>query len=150
MILGFGERRQTVSEADATSGQEFINRQICITSLRTSEIAYPVGVRSVFGGQPTIEPMDDIQNPMYDGLFGSREEDTIYNLVIMDILEVNTVVLSPLHITIRDDFLPEEEECFELSIFQVEPETFTVNFMCNAAGDEFVCIHLICIEDNDG
>ena len=150
MILGFGERRQTVSEADAMSGQEFINRQILITSLRTSEIAYPVGVRSVIRGQPIIEPVGDIQNPMYDGLFGSREENTINNLVIIDILEVNTSLLSLLHVTIRDDFLPEDEECFELSIFQMEPEPFTVNFMCNAAGDEFVCIHEICIEDNDG
>ena len=151
MILGFGERRQTVSEADATSGQEFINRQIFITSLRTSEISHMVGVRSVIRGEPIIEPGDgSIQNPMFDGLFGNRELDTINNLVFIEVLGVNTTTMPGLHVTIRDDFMPEDEECFVLSIFQVNPEFSIENFRCNVAGTQFLCIHEICITDNDG
>ena len=149
MILGFGERRQTVSEADATSGQEFINRQIFITSLRTSEIAYFVGVRSVIRGQPIIEPSDNIRNPMYDGSFGSREENTINNLVIIEILTVDTSSLPALNVFIRDDVIPEDDECFELSIFPVNPEQLTESFACNVAGDEFLCQHVLCIVDDD-
>ena len=147
MILGFGERRQTVSEADAPPGEEFIDLNILITSLRRSEIPYFVGVRSVIEGQPIIEPVDDIQNIMYDGTFGIREPNTINNLVSSDVLDVNTVMLFPLQVTIRDDFLPETEECFELSIFH---QGLDIEFACNTAGDEFLCQHEICIVDDEG
>ena len=147
MILGFGKRRQTVSEADAPPGQDSIKLSILITSLRRSEIAYFVGVRSVIEGQPIIEPTDNIQNIMFDGTFGIREQNTINNLVSSGILHANTVMLSPLQVTIRDDFLPETEECFELSIFQ---QGLDIEFACNRAGDEFLCQHEICIVDDDG
>ena len=151
MILGFGERRQTVSEAEVWSGQEYINRQIFITSLRTSEVSHIVGVRSVIRGEPIIEPAYGIiENPMFDGLFGNREHNTINNLVFMEVLEVNTTMMPALQVSIRDDFFLEEEECFTLSIFQVYPEFFTENFICNMAGTQFLCIHEICITDNDG
>ena len=151
MILGFGNRRQTVSEADEIlPGDEFINVEVFITSLRTSEIAYPVGVRSVIEGQPIIEPSGDIQNPMFDGSFGNREEKTMNNLVYMEILNVNNLALPEIEIDIRDDLLPEEQECFDLSIFPVNPDVMTENFVCNTAGDEFLCEHTICIEDDDG
>ena len=94
--------------------------------------------------------MDDIQNPMYDGTFGSREENTINNLVTIDILAVNTTILPGLLVPIRDEHFIEEEECFELSIFQVDPVQMTEHFMCNTAGDEFLCQHEICIVDDDG
>ena len=151
MILGFVERRQTVSEeAYIPPGEGFINLDILITSLRTSEIGYPVGVRSVIEGQPIIEPSNDIQNPMYDGIFGNREEGTINNLVFMEVLRANTTMLPTLEVDIRDDLIFEEEECFELSIFQVNPGFFTENFVCNRAGAEFLCQHEICITDDDG
>ena len=149
MILGFGERRQTVSEADAPPGEDLFDLDTLITSLRRSEIAYPVGVRSVIDGQPIIEPLDDIQNLMFDGLFGSREMN-INNLVWTELININTAVLPALPVFIRDDNLIEEEECFVLSIFQVNPQGMTENFICNMAGDEFLCIHKICITDDDG
>ena len=150
MILGFGERRQTVSEAQAPPGEDRFTIDIFIISLRTSEIIYEVGVRSVIEGQPIIEPSDDIRNPMFDGLFGSREMNTINNLVFVEILNINMTMLPILQVTIRNDNLPEEEECFNLSIFPVNPAPMTPNFECNFAGDEFLCEHTICIEDDDG
>ena len=150
MILGFGEKRQTVSEADALPGEEFIVLEIFITSLRISEIPYRVGVRSVIEGEPIVEPSFDIQNVMVDGVFGSREENTINNLVTMEELRVNTSMLSALQVTIRDDNLPEEEECFEMSIFPVNPDAMSEIFLCNMVGTEFLCKHKICIVDNDG
>ena len=149
MILGFGERRQTVSEADIPSGQDGINIDIFITSLRRSEIDYLVGIRYVVEGQPIIEPAENVQNPMFDGTFGSREENAINNLVGIENLRINTTTLPALQAFIRDDILPEDEECFDLSIFPVSPQEMK-NFMCIVAGDEFVCIHTICIEDDDG
>ena len=150
MLLGFGERRQTVSEAQAPPGEDRFTIDILITSLRTSEIIYEVGVRSVIEGQPIIEPSDDIRNPMFDGLFGSREMNTINNLVFMELLNIDTTMLAILQVTIRNDNTPEEEECFDLSIFPVNPLPMTPNFECNFVGDEFLCEHTICIEDDDG
>ena len=144
MILGFGERRRTISEAEG------INREIFITSLRTSEIEYRVGTRSVIEGEPRIEPSDDIQDPLFDGTFGSREVNTINNLVQLEDLNIGSTVSVPLSLFIRDDNLREEEECFELSIFPVNTETMTENFECNMFGDEFLCQHEICIVDDDG
>ena len=149
MILGFGQRRQTVSEADTQLGQEGINIGILITSLRRSEIDYLVGIRSVIEGQPIIEPAENVLNPMFDGTFGSREENTINNLVRIENLRINTTQLPALQAFIRDDILPEDEECFDLSIFPVNPQEMKI-FMCNMAGDDFTCIHTICIEDDDG
>ena len=148
MILGFRERRQTVSEADAPPGDQFV-LDIPITSLRTSEIAYSVQIRSIIEGQPIIEPSSpDIQDPKFDGSFGGREQNILVKTVV---LEVNTSMLSPLNVAIRNDNLPEEEECFELSIrlFPVNPQEM-INFTCNAAGDDFLCQHEICIVDDDG
>ena len=144
MILGFGERRQTVSEADATSGEKNFTLNISISSLRTSELKHIVEVCSFNYGEPAIEPSNDIQNPMFDGTFGLRQE---YRgpLCQRQVLRVNTTVLPPLQVLIRDDVIPEEEECFELSI-RLNP----LNFICNDAGGEFLCLHEICIVDNDG
>ena len=150
MILGFGERRQTISEAETLSGQGGINREIFITSLRTSEIEYRVGTRSVIEGKPRIEPSDDIQDPLFDGTFGSREVNTINNLVQSEDLNIGSTVSVPLSLFIRDDNLPEEEECFELSIFPVNTPTMTETFQCNIFGDEFLCQQEICIVDDDG
>ena len=151
MILGFSERTWTVSEGDTLiSGDDQFSIDIIITSMRTSEIAYTVGIRSVIEGQPIIEPSDNVQNPMFDGFFGTREANTINNLVHSDLLRVNTSILPPLRVTVRDDVMLEEEECFELSIFQVDPEEMTENFVCNLAGDEFLCEHTFCIADDDG
>ena len=151
MILGFSERTRTVSEGDTLiSGDDQFAIDIIITSMRTSEIAYTVGTRSVIEGQPIIEPSDNVQNPMFDGFFGTREANTINNLVHSDLLSVNTSMLPPLRVTVRDDVMLEEEECFELSIFQVDPEEMTENFVCNLAGDEFLCEHTFCIADDDG
>ena len=153
MIIGFGERRQTISEAETLEGEEGINREIVITSLRTSEIVYRVGTRSVIEGEPRIEPSDDVRDIQFDGTFGSREETTINNLVRSEDLRINTTILVPLSVFIRDDNLPEEEECFELSIFPINTPTMTENFVCNMDGDgfdEFLCEHEICIVDDDG
>ena len=150
MILGFGERRQTISEAETLSGQESIRREIVITSLRTSEIVYRVGTRSVIEGEPRIEPSDDVMDPLFDGTFGNREENTINNLLQSEVLNIGTTVLVPLLVFIRDDNTPEDEECFELSIFPVNTPTMTANFECNMFGDEFLCQHEICIVDDDG
>ena len=149
MILGFGERRQTVSEAEAPPGEEFINIDTFITSSRISEVRYTVAVRSVIRGQPIIESVDNLQNQLVDGFFGIREEGTVNNLVYFEELQVATTRLPALIVIIIDDLFIEDEECFVLSIFPVSPQEI-INFMCNTAGDEFLCIHEICIEDDDG
>ena len=150
MIFGFGQRRQTVSEADAPPGEDRFVLDILITSIRPSEVVYPFIVRSVIEGQPIIDPVDNIQNPTFDGLFGYREYGSINNLLVIEEPRVNTSMLSLLQVTIRNDNLPEDEECFDLSISPVDPGPQVVTFLCNDAGDEFLCQHEICIEDDDG
>ena len=146
MILGFGERRQTVSEADATSGEKNFTLNISISSLRTSELEHTVKIHSYIYGEPAIEPSNDIQNPMFDGTFGQQEYSSLLRQI--EVLRINTTVLPPLQVLIRDDVIPEEEECFELTI--VLHPYYLFLFTCNYAGDEFLCMHEICIVDNDG
>ena len=54
-----------------------------------------------------------------------------------------------LSITIRNDVIPEEEECFSI---QINPAEFGL-FTCNRDGTNstnYYCDHTICIEDDDG
>ena len=88
---------------------------------------------------------------MFDGAFGQREEHTINSLIQSEVLNVNTTMLPALRVIIRDDVYFEEEECFELSIFpDSDSGAIIINFLCNVAGDDFLCRHEICIVDDDG
>ena len=49
-------------------------------------------------------------------------------------------------VEIRNDFVPEERECFTLQIFP--PDAFTCNEDNKNANDYF-CLHTVCIEDDD-
>ena len=44
-----------MSEADAANRDEFIDVGVDVTSLRTSEVSYLVGVRTVTNDQPSIK-----------------------------------------------------------------------------------------------
>ena len=53
---------------------------------------------------------------------------------------------SSIFVEIRDDFVPEERECFTLQIFP--PDASTCNEDEENAND-FFCLHTVCIEDDD-
>ena len=56
-------------------------------------------------------------------------------------------------VAIRNDFIPEEKECFTIRIIQVDVPGRKELFTCkedNAGADSYFCDHTICIEDDDG
>ena len=89
---------------------------------------------------------------IYDATFGRRVnlDDPIEGT--RDLL-LGERTVSPLLTVIRNDFIPEEIECYTIRIFPVDVagrhELFTCN-EDNAGADSYFCVHTICIEDDDG
>ena len=154
MIIGFSQRRVTVSESDALPDEDLFQHQIDVHSMRLSEIEYEVQFRVLNTGTADVEATNLQSSNIYDALFGVRDnpqeplEDSrplpIYNLELID----------PLNAMIRDDFNAEDdEECFTIVILSPDLQNDRNIFTCN--GDDvdatdFFCLYTICILDDDG
>ena len=65
MIIGFTERRRTVSEGDALPGEDTFQLPMPLATLRTAEREHPMDIR-LFGSSAIVEPIADVVNPLYD------------------------------------------------------------------------------------
>ena len=152
MIIGFTERRRTVSEGDAPPGADSFLLPMPLATLRTAEREHPMYIRQVFGSSAIVEPLGGVVNQFYDATFGSRRNigDPIENLIFLEALE-DTI---PPGITfIRDDLRPEDEECFTIRVLPVDVLGRRELFSCNeddSGADNYFCQTEICIEDDDG
>lgn len=161
MVIGFRDRNQTVSESDSGSGSDLFQLEIVVECLRKSEREYQVLFNLQLEGCTfplpesniaTVEAITLQFSSVYDALFGSRDNpgDPIQD---ERILRVGGFFLSPLTTLIRNDFLPEETECFSILITSPDVPGFRTNFECNtdeSGATDFYCLHTICIEDDDG
>ena len=88
MIIGFTERRRTVSEGDALSGLDIFQLPIPLATLRTAEREHPMYIRP-FGSSAIVEPLEGVVNHFYDATFGSRDNigDPIGHLFVLDALD---------------------------------------------------------------
>ena len=151
MIIGFTERRRTVSEGGAPSGEDFFPLLIPLATLRTAEREHPMYIR-LFGSSAIVEPIDGVANQFYDAIFGSRDSigDPIGHFFVLDALD-DTI---PSDITfIRNDLRPEDEECFTIRVLPVDVLGRRELFTCNeddAGAINYFCQTEICIEDDDG
>ena len=160
MIIGFTERIQTVSEGDIP-GVDVFQLQINVASLRTSESEHRMEFRlQESRATATVETLIP-SSAGFDATFGLRDwpDGPIYDTRY---LAPGLLTVPPLQIVIRNDVIPEDRECFTISIFPVDVpgrrELFTCNedFMvadCNEVGIgtvDYLCEHTICIEDDDG
>ena len=158
-IIGFSQRRQTVSEAGSPQSGDLFPIIIPVNAVRPAEMDTDLLFRVVDTlSNATVDAVDNQVDFLFDALFGVRFEDEF--LEEQRALLIGTSELSPpLTAFIRKDFRLEEQECFTIEILPLEV-TFGSGengefqtFSCNEDGvnavDNF-CFHTICIEDDDG
>ena len=153
MIIGFTERRRTVSEGGALSGLDTF-LPIPLATLRTAEREHPMNIRlQVSSSTAIVEPMGRVVNQLYDATFGTRDRyynDPIEVFFVLDALE-DTIRSEATFI--RDDLRPEDEECFTIRVIPVDVPGRRELFTCNeddSGAINYFCQTEICIEDDDG
>ena len=153
MLIGFTERFRTVSEGMAESGFDVFRLLINVATLRTDRREHPMIFRILDDRSSAIvEPVGAVTDPLFDATFGSRDRlnDPLEVLFVLEALH-NTI--PPLTTFIRNDFRPEELECFTICIFPVDVPGRPELFLCNEDGvgaNKYFCETEICIEDDDG
>ena len=147
MVIGFEIRNQIVSESQAEFGMDRFPIRINITSERESEIDYEVPLRH--GDNVGAATLEGVQPTtlIFDALFGAGDplEETQFLSAGGQRLQITTFIIY--------DFRDEDRECFSLRVVVMDAgPAVRRNFRCNedGAGDEFFCLHTICIIDNDG
>ena len=153
MIIGFTERTRKVSEADAPPGADNFPIQINLATLRTAEREHPMNFRlQVSSSTAIVEPITQVSNPLYDAVFGTRN-NVGEPIQVFFVLEALIDTLPPRTAFIRDDLRAEDEECFTIRVFPVDAPGRRELFSCNEDGygeDNYFCQTEICIMDDDG
>ena len=101
--------------------------------------------------QAIVEAFDEESVFRRDATFGSREirDDPRSHLIVLRSLDRNETDVASLTITIISDFLVEETECFDLSIYPINNDFMTYYFVSIGTAIVFGR-HTICILDDDG
>ena len=153
MVIGFTERRQTVSEGDGVPGTDEFPLQIDVATLRVSEREIGILYRLLSSGTATVVSFTFFDSLDYDARIGTVESDPIE---IVDFLLPGESVIIPLQTAIRNDFIPEDEECYSIQISFIDVPGVMFLFTCDIVDTSstppksFFCEHTICIEDDDG
>ena len=152
MVIGFTERRRTVSEGLFPDSDEF-PLEIDVATLRVSEREHQMLYRVLSSGTATVVSLDFRDNLDYDARFGAMQADPI---VQRDQLLPGRDSIDPLPTAIRNDFVPEDEECYSIQISSIDipglREVFTCDFvdLSSTPPMSFFCDHTICIANDDG
>ena len=152
MIIGFTERRRTVSEGLDPEVDEF-PLNIDVATLRVSEREHRMLYRVLSSGTATVVSFEFRDNLDYDARFGTVQADPIQQT---DRLLPGRDFITPLPTAIRNDFVPEDEECYSIQISPIDIPGLREIFVCDFVDTSvippmsFFCTHTICIEDNDG
>ena len=152
MVIGFTERRRTVSEGLFPDSDEF-PLKIDVATLRVSEREHRMLYRVLSSGTATVVSLAFFDNLDFDARFGTVQADPIEQ---RDQLLPGRNFTGPLQTIIRNDFIPEDEECYSIQISPIDipglRELFTCDFVDTSVipPRSFFCEHTICIEDNDG
>ena len=143
MTIGFTSRSQTVSEGDAPPGSDFNRLTIDVATERTSERVHTIVFRHLESRSTAIVQSNFIQHdPLFDALFGNDDNHPIEERFT---LQPGSDVIPSRVTSVRNDFRPEEEECYTICIFT----TVSCNDDDDMA-DNFFCLHTICITNDDG
>ena len=151
MIIGFAERIRTVSEGLAPVGGLF-QLEINVESVRIAERYHPMVFRlQESSTNATVETLIPA-SPVFDATFGLRANPDDPIEEARD-LGPGTLTVVPLLTAIRNDFIPEDLECYTIRIFPVDVHGRRELFECNedaAMANNYFCKHTICIVDDDG
>ena len=147
VTIGFTQRSQTVSEASVLSGQHLLHLPDIVTAAAQSPVTrdYTIVFEHIEFGSAAIVESGISVHPGFDALFGTRFGG---RLQVTRLLRSGETQIAPLSVSLRNDFVPEEVECFAIRIF-ISGGT---QFMCNNedTASNFFCTHTICIEDDEG
>ena len=151
MLIGFTQRFRTVSESSSLEGEDLFTIHIDVATPTTAEREHPMIFRLQPSGTAIVEPGNDIQNHLFDAIFGNR----LYHGPIQEEFNLEHLVttIPPLQAQIRDDLRPEEEECFTIRIFPLDIPGRRELFDCNEGDSDatnYFCETTICILDDDG
>ena len=152
MVIGFTERRRTVSESMALPGFDFFPLPIDVATLRTAEREHPMIFRLQMSSSSAIVEPPGTGNIFVDALFGSRD-DTDGPIDVFLVLDALDDVIRSRTAFIRNEFYIEETECFTIRIFPVDVPGRHELFLCNkddVGATNYFCQTTICIEDDDG
>ena len=150
MIIGFTQRSQTVSEGDAPSKSDFFQLSIDVATERTSERFHTIVFRHLESRSTAIVESNIIQHdPLFDVIFGNEDFDPIEER--FPLAPGNSSIPSVVTV-IRNDFRPEDDECFTIGIFSTDIGGQMESFSCNDEPDatNYFCDHTVCILNDDG
>ena len=154
MVIGFTQRMRTVSESDAPEEEDFFTIDIDVATLRPTETEHPMVFRVLESSSTAIVESDYSTNPLFDVVFGTRDQP---DNPIQEEFNLGYLIttIPPLTAVIRDDFRPEDEECFKIRIIASDVPGRKKTFNCyedyyNSDATSYFCETTICIEDDDG
>ena len=151
MIIGFTERIHYVSE-DEVPGEEFFVHITNVTSVRTAERVHRMVVRlQETSSNATVDTLIS-SSSVFDASFGIRQGPNGAIEERRELAPGSLTLHPPLQTRIRNDFRPEDRECFTIRIVPVDFPDRRERFTCNEDGegaDNHFCEHTICIEDDD-
>ena len=152
MVIGFTERRRTVSEGQVPGVHEF-PLQIDVATLRVSEREHRMLYRVLSSGTARVVSFEFRDNLDIDARFGAMQADRIEER--HSLLPGRDSII-PLQTAIRNDFVPEDEECYSIRLYPIDIPGLRELFMCDFVDTSvippmsFFCEHTICIVDDDG
>ena len=157
MIIGFTERRRTVSEGIVPEGEDEFQLTYDVAALRTSERDHPMKFRLLDGiSTATVNTRLELMDPVVlrntDAVFGEQREENDPIEVFVRLPLQNTTILQDLPTFIRGDSIAEHDECYSVQIFGVDVPGVKTLFTCNyeTYATNYFCEHEICIIDDDG
>ena len=151
MIIGFTTRSQTVSEGDAPPGSDFNVLTIDLATKRISERIHTILFRHLESASTAIVQSNVTQHyPFFDALFSNEENDPLEESFT---LQPGQSVIPSRVTSVKNDFRPEDDECYTIGIFTTDITSAREVFTCNDdddMADDFFCLHTICITNDDG
>ena len=153
-IIGFAQRRRTISEGDRPFMQYF-DITVDVRSTIPSEITYGISFETLASNMGRTANVGDntATNIIdHDALFGNFNATSGNLEVVRLLLSGSTILSTPLTLTIVNDFNPEPLECFTISIV-IPARGRGCDIECfddDDNSDSFFCLHEICIQDEDG
>ena len=150
-VIGFTQRNQTISESDhefQNDSMEFII-SVPIMTTETFEIVRSITCRYQKSTSNAVVVNHPGFDKYYDVIFGVFALEDTNGLLEEWLLLQPGENFTEMQVTIRDDLLPESQECFTIVIMTV---VYGVElFTCNDSEDatNYFCSHTICIDDND-
>ena len=139
-----------MSESGAAPGFDGHDITVRISSSGSERRDFPVRIR-VTSLSASVEANNVQFDSDFDVLFGTRLNRD--DLITYDLNIAKRVFSSEITAFIRQDFVPEPQECFTLRISGLDSPGYRDISSCNEDSTDstgYFCQHTICIQDDDG